>query len=274
VTSDSLVLCAGTIPRASFRERVAAARAGRFDGISLRLRDHARARADGLSDTEMRALLAGEGVAVAEIEALTAWRPGLTPARPEHAESHVLAIAEAMGARSLSVVEGPGPPLPVDGATEAFAALCDRAAERGLLVHIEFWPGSALDLATAASVVASANRRNGGLLVDTWHLARTRGGTELLRGIPGDRILAVQVGDSPPVDEPEADYLAAALTRRLLPGEGALDLVGVVRRLDLRGCLAPIGVEVCSERLAAEPPETVARRAGDAVRALLAAARP
>ena len=274
MTSDSIVLCAGTIPRASFRERVAAARAGRFDGISLRLRDQARARADGLSDIEMRALLGGEGVAVAEIEALTAWRPGLTPARPEHGESHVLAIAEALGARSLSVVEGPGPPLPVDEAAEAFAALCDRASERGLLVHIEFWPGSALDLATAASAVASANRPNGGLLVDTWHLARTRGGTELLRGIPGDRIMAVQVGDSPPVDGPEADYLAAALTRRLMPGEGALDLVGLVRLLDFRGCLAPIGVEVCSERLATEPPETVARRAGDAVRALLAAARP
>ena len=59
-------------------------------------------------------------------------------------------------ARSVSVVEGPGVPLPVDGAAEAFAALCDRAAERGLLVHVEFWPGSALDLVTAAAVVASA----------------------------------------------------------------------------------------------------------------------
>ena len=84
----------------------------------------------------------------------------------------------------------------------------------------------------------------------------------------------MQLSDSPLVDEPEADYLAAALTRRLLPGEGALDLVGLVRLLDARGSLAPIGVEVCSQRLAAEPPETVARRAGDAVRALLSAARP
>jgi sugar phosphate isomerase/epimerase len=274
VTSDSLVLCAGTIPHASFRERVVAARAGRFDGISLRLRDHARARADGLSDAEMRALLAGEGVAVAEIEALTAWRPGLTPARPEHAESHVLAIGEALGARSLSVVEGAGPPLPVDVAAEAFAALCDRAAQRGLLVHIEFWPGSALDLATAAAVVAAADRPNGGLLVDTWHLARSPRGMELLGGIPGERIMALQVSDSAPVEEPEVDYLAAALTRRLMPGEGALDLVGFVRLLDIRGGCAPIGVEVCSERLAAEPSETVARRAGDAIRAVLAAARP
>ena len=147
VTRDSIVLCAGTIPRATFRERVAAARAGGFDGVSLRLGDYARARAEGLSDAELRALLEGEGLAVAEMEALTAWRPGITPARPEHAEPHVLAVAEAMRARSISVVEGPGAPLPVDVAAEAFAALCDRAAARGLLVHIEFWRGSGLDLA-------------------------------------------------------------------------------------------------------------------------------
>src|SRR5262249_5675376 len=183
-------------------------------------------------------------------------------------------VAGAVEVRSVRRAEGRGPPLPADGAAEAFAALCDRAAERGLLVHIEFWPGSALDLATAASVVASANRPNGGLLVDTWHLVRTRGGTELLRGIPGDRIMAVQGGGLPPVGEPEADYPTAAPTPRLPPGEGALDRPGLVRLLDARGALAPIGVEVCSERLAAEPPETVARRAGDAVRALLAAARP
>ena len=273
MTRGALVLCAGTIPRASFRERIAAARAGGFDGISLRLGDYARARAEGLSDDEMRALLAGENVGVAEVEALTAWRPGTTPARPEHAEPRVLDVAEAVRARSISVVEGPGAPLPVDAAAEAFAALCDRAAARGLLVHVEFWPGSSLDLVTAAAVMAKADRPNGGLLVDTWHLARTRDGTALLEAIPGARIGAVQVSDSPRVEEPEPDYLAAALTRRLVPGEGSLDLLGFLRLLDRRGCPAPIGVEICSARLAAEPPEAVARLAGDAMRALLAGAR-
>ena len=273
MTRDSLVLCAGTIPRASFRERIAAARAGGFDAVSLRLRDHVRARAEGVSDADMRALLAGEGIAVAEVEALIAWRPGIAPSRPEHAAPRVLEIAAALGARSISVVEGPGAPLPVDLGAEAFAALCDRASACGLLVHIEFWPGSALDLATAAAVVAAAGRPNGGLLVDTWHLARTRDGASLLEPIPGARIVAVQISDSPRVEKPEPDYLDAALTRRLLPGEGALDLVGFVRLLDVRGSCAPIGVEVCSERLAAEPPEVAARRAGDAVRQVLAAAR-
>jgi sugar phosphate isomerase/epimerase len=158
-------------------------------------------------------------------------------------------------------------------AAAAFAALCDRAAEHGLLVHVEFWPGSALDLATAAAVVEAAGRPNGGLLVDTWHLARTPDGDDLLGSVPGERLLAVQLSDSPRVAGPEPEYLRAAMHDRLLPGEGALDLVGVIRRLDALGCGAPLGIEVWSDGLASLPPAVAARRAGDALRAVVHAAR-
>src|SRR5262249_49988463 len=132
---------------------------------------------------------------------------------------------------------------------------------------------SALDLATAAAVVAAADRANGGLLVDTWHLARTRDGAGLLETIPGARIGGVQISDSPPGRGAGPGDPDPALPRSLLAGEGTLDLVGFVRLLDVRGSCAPIGVEVCSERLAAEPPEIAARWAGDAIRQVLAAAR-
>jgi sugar phosphate isomerase/epimerase len=262
-----------TLPRASLRERVAAARAGGFDAISLTTRDYAGARAEGLGDADIRTLLAGEGIAVTDIEALAAWRPGVAPRRPEQSEDGVFAVAEAVGARGVSVVEGAGAPLPVEPAAEAFAALCDRAAARGLRLHIEFWPGSGLDLATALAIVQAADRPNGGLMVDTWHLARTHGGEALVRTVPGARVTAVQISDSPAVGGPEPDYLVAALGQRLVPGEGSLDLVGFLRLLDAIGCHAPLGVEVCSELLAAEPPIAVARRLGDAVGALSRRAR-
>ncbi len=268
---DALVLCAGTIPRAPFAERIAAARAGGFDGVSLRLGDYARARAAGLSDTDLRALLDGEGIAVAELEALAAWRPGVAPVRPGHGMIEVFDVAAAVGARSVSVVEGPGTPLPVDDAAEWFATVCDRAAAGGLLVQIEPWPGSGLDLATALAVVVAAGRPNGGLLVDTWHLARTEGGDAPLRNVPGAYITGVQVSDSPAVARPEPDYLEAALARRLVPGEGALDLIGFLRQLATIGCRAPLGAEVWSAALASEPAAAVARRVGDAMRALLLA---
>ena len=271
--TETLVLCAMTLPRASLRERVAAARAGGFQAISLTTRDYARARAEGLGDAEIRALLAGEGIAVTDIEALAAWRPGVEPRRPEQSEDGIFAVAEAVRARGVSVVEGAGAPLAVGPGAEAFGALCDRAAARGLRLHIEFWPGSALDLATALAIVQAVDRPNAGVMVDTWHLARTPGGEAIVRTLPGARITAVQISDSPSVDGPEPDYLAAALGRRLVPGEGGLDLVGFLRLLRDSGCRAPLGVEVCSERLAAEPAAVVAHRLGDAMRALLRRAR-
>lgn len=270
---DDLVLCAGTVPNASFAERVAAARNGGFAGISLRVRDHARARDDGLSNADMRAILAEHGIAVAEIEVLNAWRPGVRVGRSVPSADEVFAVAAAVGARSICVVEGPGEPPPLGEAARIFGALCDRAADAGLLLHFEFWPGSALDLATCSAILAAADRPNAGLTVDSWHLARTRDGMDLLRRLPAARIVALQLCDSPAVSEPEPDYMQATLTERRVPGEGALDLVGFLRWLRASGSTAPLGVEVWSTALAAEPARSVALRVGTAMRRLVAAAR-
>ena len=221
----------------------------------------------------MRALLAEHGVVVAEIEVLNAWRPGVRVGRSAPSADEVFAVAAAVGARSICVVEGPGSPPPLDEAARIFGALCDRAADAGLLLHFEFWPGSALDLATASAIVAAADRPNGGLTVDTWHLARTTGGMDLLRTLPGRHVVALQLCDSPAVTGPEADYMTATMTQRLVPGDGALDLIGFLRTLDAIGCTAPVGVEIWSETLAAEPPREVATRVGAAMRALLAGGR-
>ena len=269
---DDLVLCAGTIPGASFVERLDAARAGGFAGLSLRVRDHARARADGLSDADMRARLGDAGLAVAEIEVLGAWRPGVRAGRNAPTADDVLAIATAVGARSVCVVEGPGELPPIAEAAHHFGLLCDRAADAGLLLHFEFFPGSALDLDACLAILAAADRPNAGLTVDSWHLARTPGGLERLRA-SGARVVALQLCASPAVTAPEPDYMAATLTGRLVPGTGALDLTGFLRAMDEDGCTAPIGAEIWSEVLAQQPPREVARRVGAALRALVTAAR-
>lgn len=269
---DDLVLCAGTIPGASFVERVAAARAGGFAAISLRVRDHARARADGLSDADMRAHLADACITVAEIEVLNAWRPGARGGRNTPSADEVFGIATAVGARSICVVEGPGELPSVDEAARIFGGLCDRAADAGLLLHFEFFPGSALHLDACLAVLAAADRPNAGLTVDSWHLARTPGGLERLRA-SGARVLALQLCDSPAVAAPEPDYMAATLSGRLVPGSGALDLVAFLRAMDEDGCEAPLGAEIWSQVLAQQPPSDVARRVGAALRALVAEAR-
>ena len=74
---EDLVLCAGTLGGASFRDRVEAAAEAGFSAISLFLGDYQRARAEGLSDADMRKLLADHGLAVAELDPLMSWVPRL-----------------------------------------------------------------------------------------------------------------------------------------------------------------------------------------------------
>jgi sugar phosphate isomerase/epimerase len=275
-----LVLCAGTVPRASFREKVEAAADAGFAGVSLFVADYESARAGGSSDAELRGALADRGVAVADLDPLLAWIPGAGPgggvtaegmAFFRHGPDDFFRVADALGARSLNVALASDPGLPRAALAEHFADLCDRAAEHGLLVHLEFLPWSPVpDLRAALEVAELAGRPNGGVTLDAWHLARSGGAADDVRTAAGARILAVQLSDAPSVPEP--DLVEETLHRRLLPGQGAIDLAGVVRAVAAIGAPAPLGVEVFSDALAALPAAEAARRAGDAARAVIAAA--
>ena len=141
--------------------------------------------------------------------------------------------------------------------------------EHDLLVHLEFLPWSRIpDLASAWEIVRRADRPNGGVAVDAWHYFRSGADEQLLVSLPGARVLGIQLDDAP--NRAEDDLLHATLHERLLPGDGELDLVGLLGALGKIGAAAPIGVEVFSDALHALGPIEAAKRAGDATRTLLA----
>lgn len=275
-----LVLCSGTLPRdCPFLDRLVAASDAGFRGISLWGRDYRAARLEGRSDADLRSMVDDHGLVVAELDPAWWWTPGASDVRipPEadpvdvfrYDESELLRIAELFGARSLNAADVLGGRWGVEEAAAGFAQLCDRAADHGLLVHLEWLAWSKVpDLGTALEIVLLADRANGGLNIDTWHCARTGTTAAQLRALPGDRILAIQIDDGPA--QAEDDLLDATLHHRLLPGQGDLDLVGYLRALGPTGSPAPIGVEVFSDELHALGPATAARRAADATRQLLA----
>jgi sugar phosphate isomerase/epimerase len=173
----------------------------------------------------------------------------------------------------VNVMQIFGPAVPREIAAEAFAGVCDRARERGLLVHLEALPWTGIpDVAAAWEIVRLAGRANGGLMLDTWHHLRSKCPNAVFDAIPCDRIVAIQLADAP--EEASEDILDETLHHRLLPGTGDGALTDLLQILDARGCRAPIGVEVFSDALRALPPNEAARRAGDAARAVLANARP
>jgi sugar phosphate isomerase/epimerase len=277
---NDLVLCSGTLPRdISFHERVAAAVAGGFRRISLWGRDYERARTDGLSDADIRALLADNGLTIAEIDPAWWWLPGASDVHiPDefdtmqvfrYGEKELFSIAEAVGARSLNATDVFGGPWNADDAADAFAALCDRADEHGLLVHLEGLPWSQIpDVRSAWEVVRRAERANGGIVVDAWHFFRAGADYEALRAVPGDRVLGIQLDDGPAAPEP--NLVEATLHDRLLPGAGDFDLARLIRVLREIDAVAPVGVEVFSDELHQRGVFDAAQAAGAATRQVLA----
>lgn len=277
---DDLVLCAGTVLGSGFRERVEAASAAGYAGVTLWAQDWLRAQAEeGLTPAGMRALLDDHGLRVGELDGVTDWLPGGAAAAGEYAVPADVfwEIAEGVGGRSLNVVEMAGAHVDPDAAAESFAALCDRAADHGLLVHLEFLPWSGIpDLAAALRIAALADRPNGGVLLDTWHLFRSGGTVADLPADAARRIVGIQVNDAPgppcPTRDPAA-LMDETMNRRLLPGEGDADVAGTLRALRAAGVDAPVGVEVFSADLRAAGAAEAARRGAEAARAVLAASR-
>ena len=135
----------------------------------------------GCSDADLRSMLDDHGLAVAELDPAWWWLPGAADIHidPRHdsedvfrfGEAELFAVADAVGGRSVNAVDVFGGTWDVDDAAEAFAGLCARAAEHGLLVHLEWLPWSRIpDLATALDIVRQAGAPNGGINVDAWHL--------------------------------------------------------------------------------------------------------
>jgi sugar phosphate isomerase/epimerase len=286
LAAGDLVLCSGTLPPGTpWSDRLEAASAAGFRGISIWGRDYAAARRDGFSDSDLCAQLDDHGLAVAEIDPAWWWLPGaaevgrsLVEVDPldvfRFGEADLFAVADALGARSLNAVDVFGGEWTLDDAAAALGGLCDRAADHGLLVQVEFLPWSRIpDLATAWEIVRRADRRNAGVAVDAWHWARSTPScdVETLRRIPGERLVGLQLDDAPAEVEP--NLMHATLHDRLLPGDGAIDLEALLSTLHHIGAVAPFGVEVFSDELHALAPAEAARRAADATRRVVAASR-
>jgi sugar phosphate isomerase/epimerase len=183
-------------------------------------------------------------------------------------EREFFTMAVDLGVESLTVIEPFGSPLTAEEATTAFAGVCDRAAEHGLRVHLEFLPWSSIpSLKAGWDVVRDAGRPNGGLVLDSWHFFRSGSALEHLAEIPGDRVFVVQLSDGP--QTPASNLAEESQSGRLLPGDGDWDLTGLVDALARSGGLASVGPEVFSPAVWALPADEAGRSAAHAVRVLL-----
>ena len=266
-----MYLCASTIEGASFQQRLKAASAGEYAGIGLRPGHYQAARADGLSDSDLRRMLEDHGLQVVEIGFLADWwETGDLASRSRLHEERLYRLKESLGGRHMMLIGGPLRE-PVGTVAERFAAVCDRALDRGLLVGLEFLPWTdTADVGRAWQIAKAAGRENGGVVLDTWHHFRGAADNGLIRAVPADRVVAIQFSDGE--RQRTGTDLEDTFRRRCLPGEGDFDLESFLRTVNDMGVTAPVGVEVLSDELRTLGPQESARRAAAATRQVLAAA--
>jgi sugar phosphate isomerase/epimerase len=190
---------------------------------------------------EVESRLADTGVKVLDVE--------IFRIKPDtHVGDYEAAIATAarLGASEL-LVAGNDP----DEArlTDIFSAFCDLAGSYGLGADLEFMPWTdAKDLPQAARIIEGTGRDNAGMLIDPFHFSRSRSRLEDIATVPPTRFHFMQFCDVPAAIPPTTDeILAEARGERLFPGEGGVDLVGLLRALprDL-----PLSLEVPTLTLA------------------------
>jgi sugar phosphate isomerase/epimerase len=266
-----------TPPRFAFAERVAAAAEAGFAGIGLLGEDYLGEKEQGLTDADAIAILRDHGVELAEVEFLFDWSAGDDEPDRMHngrqLEDHVWAVADAFGPRVVSVGElAPAEMLPpFEQLADRFGALCDRAADHGLLVALEFMPFCGIpDVAAGGALVEAVGRRNAGLNVDSYHYFRGNPDPEVLAAV-GDRAFMIQLDDADA--EVVGELFEDTMLRRRYPGEGSFDLVSFLRILDEAGAPGPKSVEILSSDNQALAVGDAAKRAHDSTRAVVDAAR-
>jgi sugar phosphate isomerase/epimerase len=267
-----LVLAAGTLGTYDLAERIDAAAAAGFSGLGLRPEDYTIARDNGWSDAALRSCLDDAGLSVVELQSVHGWAGGEDETtRGREIEDGCYAVAQALGAQYM-MVSNTTLACEWEEAVARFGNICDRAATHGLGVAIEFLPwGPVPDAATAWRLVSESGAPNAGVLVDSWHHFRGASDDDMIRSIPADRIMAIQIDDA--LAEPVGSLYDDTRHRRLPAGHGDLDLVGFVQLLDQHGVDAPWSVEILSDEQRALPPVEGARIAADTTWELLAQAR-
>jgi sugar phosphate isomerase/epimerase len=213
---------------------------------------------------ETLARLADTGVSVLDTEFLR-----FEPEHPIGIPDGFLEVSARLGAKHVLVMSAE----PEEARTlERFGELCDRAAQYGLTVGLEFAIYTGVrTLAQAADVIARAKRPNASIIIDALHFSRSGGLPAHVRQVDPSLFRYAQICDAGPDMPGPSDTPALvreARTGRLLPGEGVLPLKELVAALPAQ---LPLAIEAPCRATADLPALERARRAYRALTTLTGA---
>jgi sugar phosphate isomerase/epimerase len=215
-----------------------------------------RLQADGTSLADLRGMLDDAGLACTDLLALTLG-PHVDATVDKAGE--LADMARVLGASVCAAAVVPEvPAADYPGLRTALRRSVDILSDAGVRLALEYLPYSPVQrVDQAAELCAEVGWARMGMLLDPWHTF-VNGQLDALRGVTKDEVALVQFTDAvlPLVD----DVVVESRERRLLPGQGTLDLKGFVAAVKAIGFDGVISPEILSRQTRDEAnPEKFAR---------------
>ncbi len=211
-------------PRFDFERRAAAAAVAGFTSIGVRIADLVE---PGRTLSSALEVPARYGLTVTEVEFLDGWAQASSPEVALATVPLLRDLAGAWGPFHVTSGEFNGGLLDIHQAAAHLAVLADALTGTGVRLAVEAFGWSAIsDYDVALQIVRRAGADGVGLMIDVWHFFNTHGSLDWLRALRPEDIAAVQLNDGVLVT---TELRENARNGRLLPGEGSLDVTGLLR---------------------------------------------
>lgn len=241
------------------RERVEACCLAGFSGMGFVFVDIENALVK-YSVQDIGSIFADNGIEYLELEALMDWF--------EEGASidDALRLCEAIGAKRVKAVGDVKGNTPISQLVESFATVCDQFNDLGAEVVIELMKITNLDtLEKGRAVVEGADRKNGGLLFDSWHVVRCGMDLEQISKLPRGLFRGIELCGVP--KEPVVpDAYAEMVDCRLQPDEGAFSNADLLQAARTAGFDGPWGIEIVAEKHRDLPVNQAMQRSAEAMR--------
>ncbi|MEU5041861.1 bifunctional sugar phosphate isomerase/epimerase/4-hydroxyphenylpyruvate dioxygenase family protein [Streptomyces griseorubiginosus] len=224
----------------------AAARAG-FDGVEIFEND---LLASPLAPEEIAARTADLGLSIdlyqpmRDIEAV----PEEDFVRNLRRARHKFELMRRLGADTVLVCSSVSPRAVNDDslAAEQLSRLADLARESGVRVAYEAlaWGRHVSTYDHAWRIVEAAGHPALGTCLDSFHILSRGSDPKGIEDIPGEKIFFLQLADAPRM---AMDVLQWSRHHRCFPGQGGLDVAGLLRHVLNAGYTGPLSLEVFND---------------------------
>jgi 4-hydroxyphenylpyruvate dioxygenase len=133
-----------------------------------------------------------------------------------------------------------------DRAAAQLHQAAEHAAQRGIRIAYEAlaWGRHVHTYAQAWDLVSRADHPAVGLCIDSFHTLALGDDPRGIASIPGDRIFFLQLADAPSL---QMDPLSWSRHFRCFPGQGELDVTGLVQQVLCSGYRGPLSLEIFND---------------------------